>query len=129
MTKMKRKPRGLREGHDGSLACQHRDVSCCPTCAAAHEEIARLINQQLTGDQAVLDAIVRHAAALPGVTSVALLTLIAFVTLEALRAEWALGAWGPGFPAITLEAGGTLHADRTLRAMRTLRAGLARITL
>jgi hypothetical protein len=34
-----RKPRGFREGHDGSLACPHRDVSVCPTCAAKHAEI------------------------------------------------------------------------------------------
>lgn len=36
---MKRMPRSFRKGHDDSLACQHRDVSCCPQCAAKYEEI------------------------------------------------------------------------------------------
>lgn len=30
---------GFREGHQGDLACRHREVSCCPQCAAAHPEI------------------------------------------------------------------------------------------
>lgn len=28
-----RLPKGFREGHTGSLACPHRDISCCPECA------------------------------------------------------------------------------------------------
>jgi len=35
----KRKPRGFRTGHDDSLACPHRDVTCCPECAAKYPEI------------------------------------------------------------------------------------------
>ncbi len=34
-----RLPRGFRYGHDDSIACPHRDMSCCATCAAAHVEI------------------------------------------------------------------------------------------
>lgn len=37
--KSKRLPRGFRRGHDDSLACPHRDISCCDACAKAHEEI------------------------------------------------------------------------------------------
>jgi len=33
-------PRGqFRAGHDGGLACMHRDCSCCDLCRDAHEEI------------------------------------------------------------------------------------------
>ncbi len=35
----KRLPRGFRKGHDDSLACPHRDCSCCAECAKAHPEI------------------------------------------------------------------------------------------
>ena len=38
-TKLRRMPRGFRAGHDGSLACPHRDVSCCEGCASAYPEI------------------------------------------------------------------------------------------
>lgn len=31
-------PSDWREGHDGSLACPHRDVSVCPSCASTHAE-------------------------------------------------------------------------------------------
>lgn len=31
-------PSGWRHGHDGELACPHRDCSVCPGCAAAHDE-------------------------------------------------------------------------------------------
>jgi hypothetical protein len=44
-TKQKRRPRGFREGHTGNLACPHRDVTCCPHCAAAHEEIVEIYGQ------------------------------------------------------------------------------------
>ena len=36
---MKRLPRGFRRGHDDSIACRHRDLSVCPSCAAAHVEL------------------------------------------------------------------------------------------
>lgn len=29
----------FREGHDGGLACPHRDVSCCDRCRDAYEQI------------------------------------------------------------------------------------------
>ena len=29
-------PADLRECADGSVACSHQDVTCCPACAAAH---------------------------------------------------------------------------------------------
>ncbi len=32
-------PHGFREGHQGDLACPHRDISCCPRCADHHPEI------------------------------------------------------------------------------------------
>jgi hypothetical protein len=32
-------PAGFREGTQYELACPHRDLSCCPECAAAHPEI------------------------------------------------------------------------------------------
>lgn len=35
----KRLPRGFRRNADESIVCKHRDLSCCPACAAAHEEI------------------------------------------------------------------------------------------
>jgi len=41
--KTKRLPRGFRKGHDGSLACPHRDISCCGECAKAHEEIVDVV--------------------------------------------------------------------------------------
>lgn len=31
-----RLPRGLRRGHDDSIACPHRDLSCCPECITKH---------------------------------------------------------------------------------------------
>lgn len=30
-----RLPRGFRRGHDDTIACPHRDLSCCPACVAA----------------------------------------------------------------------------------------------
>jgi hypothetical protein len=36
---MKRLPRGFRRGHDDSLACKHRDVSCCGECATKYPEV------------------------------------------------------------------------------------------
>lgn len=38
-TKNKRLPKGFRRGHDDSLACPHRDVSCCDECVETHPEI------------------------------------------------------------------------------------------
>ena len=38
-------PRGFREGRNGDLACPHRDVSCCPACAAKHPEIVEIGGQ------------------------------------------------------------------------------------
>jgi len=38
-----RLPRGFRRGHDDSLACPHRDVSCCDACAAKHVEIVDVV--------------------------------------------------------------------------------------
>jgi len=35
----KRLPKGFRHGHDDSLACPHREVTCCEECAAANREI------------------------------------------------------------------------------------------
>lgn len=32
-------PKGFREGHDGTLACPHRDCSTCPECVARHPQI------------------------------------------------------------------------------------------
>ena len=40
--KPRRRPKGFRDGHTGTLACPHRDVSCCAECAAAHEEIVNV---------------------------------------------------------------------------------------
>jgi hypothetical protein len=36
MTTTMRLPKGLRYGHDDSLACEHRDLSVCPACAARY---------------------------------------------------------------------------------------------
>lgn len=33
---MIRLPRDLRRGHDDSIACLHRDVSCCAECITKH---------------------------------------------------------------------------------------------
>jgi hypothetical protein len=39
-------PRGFREAHEtGELHCPHRDVSTCPSCASAHEEIVEVGGQ------------------------------------------------------------------------------------
>jgi hypothetical protein len=38
----KRMPKGFRKGHDESIKCPHRDVSCCPNCAKANEEIVEV---------------------------------------------------------------------------------------
>lgn len=38
-------PKGFRRGHDDSLACPHRDVSCCEACAKTHEEIVDAAGQ------------------------------------------------------------------------------------
>jgi len=35
-------PAGFREGHNGDLACPHRNVSCCEPCAKAHPEIVEV---------------------------------------------------------------------------------------
>src|SRR6266511_260708 len=35
-------PSGFREGHQGDLACPHRDCSVCPKCAAAYPEIVEV---------------------------------------------------------------------------------------
>jgi hypothetical protein len=39
----RRLPRGFRRGHDDSLACPHRDVSCCDACALKHPEIVDVV--------------------------------------------------------------------------------------
>lgn len=36
-------PDSFREGHDGSLACRHRDCSCCNECADAYPEIVDVV--------------------------------------------------------------------------------------
>lgn len=41
-TLRRRRPASLRLGHDGSLACRHRDISCCTECAAAHPEVVEV---------------------------------------------------------------------------------------
>jgi hypothetical protein len=39
-------PKGFRESaSSGNLACPHRDVSCCASCAAAHPEIVEVFKQ------------------------------------------------------------------------------------
>ena len=35
-------PRSFRRGHDDSIACSHRDVSCCDDCMKAHVEIVNV---------------------------------------------------------------------------------------
>jgi hypothetical protein len=35
-------PADFRTGHDGALACRHRDCSCCDECASAHPEIVEV---------------------------------------------------------------------------------------
>ena len=32
-------PRGFREDASGAITCPHRDMTCCPACAAAHPQI------------------------------------------------------------------------------------------
>lgn len=43
--KAKRMPRGFRTGHGGNIACPHRNLSCCGTCAKEHEEIVEVYGQ------------------------------------------------------------------------------------
>lgn len=42
---MKRLPKGYRRGHDGSIACKHRDMFCCKECAAKHVEMVDVMGQ------------------------------------------------------------------------------------
>lgn len=42
---MKPTPPKFRIGHSGDLACPHRDVSCCESCADEHEEIIEVYGQ------------------------------------------------------------------------------------
>ena len=44
MAKTRSLPVTLREGHDGSLACEHRDCSCCDACIAKHPEIVDVLS-------------------------------------------------------------------------------------
>jgi len=63
---MKRLPRSYRRGHDGSLACKHRDLSCCPTCAAAHPEIVNVMGACFwVPDPSERAALMREIAAAP----------------------------------------------------------------
>ncbi len=39
---MTRLPKGWREGHEGDLACPHRDCSVCPPCAASRPEVVEV---------------------------------------------------------------------------------------
>lgn len=36
---LKRMPKGMRRGFDDTIACIHRDVSCCPECEATYANI------------------------------------------------------------------------------------------
>lgn len=37
-------PVGFREDPDsGALRCPHRDLSCCPSCAAEHVEVVEVV--------------------------------------------------------------------------------------
>lgn len=45
MSRAKRLPRGFRRGHDDSLACKHRDLSCCPECVAKYPEIVNVVGR------------------------------------------------------------------------------------
>ena len=38
----RRLPKGFRSGHDGSIACPHRDRTCCDACATAHQEVVEV---------------------------------------------------------------------------------------
>jgi len=41
----KRLPKGFRRGHDDSLACPHREVTCCPECAGSNPEIIEVFGR------------------------------------------------------------------------------------
>lgn len=43
MPKTSRLPKGFRRGHDGSLACPHRDCSTCEDCAGTYSEIVDVV--------------------------------------------------------------------------------------
>lgn len=43
--RIRRPPKGWRTGHDGDLACPHRDVSVCADCARLHVEVIEIYGQ------------------------------------------------------------------------------------
>jgi hypothetical protein len=47
-----RLPKGFRRGHTDNLACPHRDVTCCPVCAAKYPEIIEVYGQHFWPDPA-----------------------------------------------------------------------------
>lgn len=40
-----RLPRSFRRGHDDSIACKHRDLSCCVECLAKHIELVDVLGR------------------------------------------------------------------------------------
>jgi len=48
-----RLPKDFRRGHSDELACKHRDVTCCPACAAKHPEIIEVYGQHFWIDNAM----------------------------------------------------------------------------
>jgi hypothetical protein len=55
----KRMPRGFRVGHNGDLACPHRDVSCCDNCAKNNPEIVEVFGQHFWESDPVENATLR----------------------------------------------------------------------
>lgn len=39
----RRMPKGFRIGHQGDLACPHRDITCCESCIANNPEIVDVL--------------------------------------------------------------------------------------
>jgi hypothetical protein len=52
VTKLRQRlPRGFRRGRDDSIACPHRDVTCCPECATNNPEIVEVYGRHYLGDR------------------------------------------------------------------------------
>ena len=63
----RRLPKGYRRGHDDSIACPHRDVSCCEACALRHVEIVEAAgNHYWIADKAEREALKAEVQAILG---------------------------------------------------------------
>lgn len=79
-------PAGFRSGHDGDLACPHRDKSCCVDCADRHVEIVEVCGQHFwIGDPAEREKLIKECHASDGPPPTPPLSLVNQLGLEIRR--------------------------------------------